>query len=242
MQLHFHSDIPQRSRGPSHRFVTPRAGLRDLARPDVNVVVWTDAAPPPLLEVCGAWLGTGAEHDASAWLGGPGGAAAAAELLAGLPDDARWRPLAELAADLARELAAVTGVGRVKARLETVDHEICPRFHADFVVARVLCTLAGPGTEWVCNHDLLAEPRAVTGHDFAAVNRAIVDPARVRRARAGEVVALKGSAWPGQRCGGAVHKAPPVGDGQRRLVLKLDVPAASAVVLAASACAGGAHV
>jgi hypothetical protein len=37
----------------------------------------------------------------------------------------------------------------VGLRLRTLDRPMCPRFHTDFVPARLICTYGGPGTEWL---------------------------------------------------------------------------------------------
>lgn len=39
----------------------------------------------------------------------------------------------------------------VTAKLELVAQQSCPRFHADTVGMRCLCTYAGPGTQFVAN-------------------------------------------------------------------------------------------
>lgn len=229
MTVHLHPEraAPRLTR-PSHRAIDGAERIGELRGADLNVLTWPGAAPASALGRAERLLAADAIIDARTRLTGPDWRRAAEILVADVDDRELAAAVAALAADVALALAQLAGARQIVARLETLDREICPRLHADHVVARALCTFAGPGTEWVCNGDLRVDPLAVCGRDFDAVNRAIVDPSRVRRAPAGEVVVLKGAAWPGQRCGGAVHKAPPVDATSRRLVLKLDVPAPDA--------------
>ncbi len=41
------------------------------------------------------------------------------------------------------------GVEQVRCSLQLVTSTSCPKFHADFVTLRALCTYAGPGTMFV---------------------------------------------------------------------------------------------
>lgn len=77
---------------------------------------------------------------------------------------------------------------------------MCPRFHVDHVPARLICTYAGPGSEW------LTAPDAV----------------QVEQLSTGYVAVLKGERWLGNEGHGLVHRSPAVPAGQRRLMLTLD--------------------
>jgi hypothetical protein len=102
---------------------------------------------------------------------------------------------------LAQRLAALAGADRVRMRFEHVIDDSCRKFHVDAVGLRLLCTYAGPGTEWV---------------DASG---------KVRRLAATEVAVFKGAAFPG---GGprVLHRSPPLSigrlTGQSRLVLCID--------------------
>ena len=50
---------------------------------------------------------------------------------------------------LARRFAALTASSVVRMRLEHVIDDSCREFHVDAVGLRLLCTYAGPGTEWI---------------------------------------------------------------------------------------------
>jgi hypothetical protein len=86
-------------------------------------------------------------------------------------------------------------------RLEHVIDDPCRKFHVGSVGLRLLCTYAGPGTEWI-------EPGG-----------------NIRRMTTMEVAVFKGSAFLG--AGPRVlHRSPPVSSGtfvdQSRLVLCID--------------------
>ena len=58
----------------------------------------------------------------------------------------------KLGADIAmlgRRFAAVTGDRTMRFRLEHVADDACRQYHVDSVGLRLLCTYAGPGTEWI---------------------------------------------------------------------------------------------
>jgi len=102
---------------------------------------------------------------------------------------------------LARRFAALTASSVVRMRLEHVIDDSCRKFHVDAVGLRLLCTYAGPGTEWI-------------------------DPGgKIRRMTTMEVAIFKGSAFPaaGPRI---LHRSPPLSSGafvgQSRLVLCID--------------------
>lgn len=108
--------------------------------------------------------------------------------------------------------------------LTVVRTDACRKFHADFVSLRGLVTYAGPGTEWA---DADVVDRSAMGRadlDVATANALIVPNARgLRCAAAGDVLLLKGDAYPGARGQGAVHRSPPIeATHRRRLILKLD--------------------
>lgn len=132
---------------------------------------------------------------------------------------------------LAKDIRAiVTAFGQllarrhVHARLTLVDDDACRKLHTDNVTIRLICTYAGPATEWVRDADVLRENLCRIDVDVDTANRSILRrPDALQRAQPGDVLLLKGEAYPGNRGRGAVHRSPPIRDrGLRRLVLGLD--------------------
>lgn len=123
-------------------------------------------------------------------------------ILADMPPlpDALGAAIADLAADFAR----VMGCDTVRVRLEGVTGNACRKVHADYTDLRLICTLAGPGTDYTLGDD----------PDGALL-----------RIPTGMVALFKGHEFgPGHAA--CLHRSPPIEDsGERRLVLVIDTPA-----------------
>ena len=176
--------------------------LTDILQEDVNLAVWQRQLPghvdnfadvllslqQPLGESLTLELLPDGEVPAL-----PGLAAAYADLqgYVGFVADVSW---------LIGAFACLVDARRVGLRLRVLDGAMCPRFHVDHVPLRLICTYAGPGSEW------LAMPDAV----------------EVNRLASGDVALLKGEKWLGNEGAGLVHRSPQLPEGQRRLMLTLD--------------------
>lgn len=119
------------------------------------------------------------------------------------------RQLVELFADLFE-------ADRLGARLSLTDSAMCPRFHVDRVVCRLVVALSGPGSEFLADDDVR---RASLGANHETpVER---PGAQIHRLEPLEVGLFKGEAWPGFKGRGIVHRSPPTAE--RRLVMTLDL-------------------
>jgi hypothetical protein len=108
-------------------------------------------------------------------------------------------PLASDIAALCHHHAVLTGADRLAVRLEVVETDACRRFHADQVTLRMICTYAGPATQWhrVGAPDAIAQLRSGAVGVFKG--RLLLDPPTV------------------------FHRSPPIiASGERRLVLVAD--------------------
>ena len=103
---------------------------------------------------------------------------------------------------LAGRFSSLTASPVVRMRLEHETDDSCRKFHVDAVGLRLLCTYAGPGTEW------------------------IAPGGKIRRMVAMEVAIFKGAAFPGV-APRVLHRSPPLSTGtsagRSRLVLCIDV-------------------
>jgi len=120
----------------------------------------------------------------------------------------------EQARAFARAVGAVADVSRLHLKLEVLNTTTCPKWHADYVTARMLCTYVGPGTQYIPNE-------AVQRKKLEAVVRAQDSKHEVQVA-AGDLLLLKGHGWPGFHGKGAVHRSPQILESQLRLVLTID--------------------
>ncbi len=190
-----------------------------IARPDSNIAIWRRDLP-----LCVAHFAAGlARRDAGGacfWLEPRQDirqAALAAFAEAGWPRNAASEALAADIALLAQIMRKAGSDARLHADIGCVRNDACRYYHTDHVHLRLLCSYAGPGTEWIpddaANRDMLGKGRN------AAVLR---DPARLQHLRTGWAAILKGEKPQARR--GIVHRSPPLQPGQSRLVLTIDEP------------------
>lgn len=111
--------------------------------------------------------------------------------------------LATAITDLATRFAALMGCDTVRVRLEGVTGNACRKVHADYTDLRLICTLAGPGTDYTVGDD---------------------PDAALQRVATGAVALFKGHMFaPGHSA--CLHRSPPIeGSGERRLVVVIDTP------------------
>ncbi len=104
-------------------------------------------------------------------------------------------------------------VDKIGLRLELVNKTVCPYFHVDKVVSRLVTTYHGPATEWLrednTNHEALEQRR------YADIVR---DEKQLRQAMVGDVMVFKGESWQNSRVEPIVHRSPQCPSHQRRLL------------------------
>ena len=200
---------------------SPFDSFADIARADINLV----RVPRALDPFMGARLEAIAQRrtfdhatrlDAADPHVGP--------LLASIRDEQARAFLSEDIAQLARAFGAALGRRHVHARLQVLRTDGCRKIHVDYVTVRLLCTYAGPGTEWLDNAHLVRANLARRDVDLATANRSLIrDGGALQRCDTGDVLLLKGEKAPGNLGRGAAHRSPPLGDsGISRLIVKLD--------------------
>ena len=95
-------------------------------------------------------------------------------------------------------------------RLATLQQAMCPRFHVDYLPARLVTTYFGAGTQW------LSEP--TTGEARIPAQ----EPTHFEQLNTGDVALLKGDGWFENEGLGIVHRSPAVAAGSSSLFLSLD--------------------
>jgi hypothetical protein len=206
---------------PSFAIVKRDADLARILHPDVNVCVWRRALPPRFEQ----WLDVRSRtlvHDVASRVSPD--ARSVRPLFEGLPDRVETRAWAADTATLVAHLCALLGTQSLRASLATVETNKCRKFHTDYKTIRLVCTYAGPGTEWV---DDRHADRSAMGHEETCIDTANTRIVRrgssIRRSGPGDVVLLKGELFDGNRGRGAIHRSPPIeATGERRIVLTLD--------------------
>ncbi|WP_168800153.1 DUF1826 domain-containing protein [Methylophaga sp. SB9B] len=146
------------------------------------------------------------------------------EWLSGLlPEDPRRglfvddvRQLAEMYADLFE----LTTVG---LRLSLIHETMCPRFHTDHLICRMVTTYHGQGSEWLKEEDvdrskLGAGAKGLPDH-LSGIYR---HQNAIQQLQQGEVALLKGDGWMDSQVSGIVHRSPHIHKTEKRLLLTLD--------------------
>lgn len=215
----------------SFHLTTSREGLAAVHRDEVNIAIWRRWVSESKRRSLERWARTAAERVSATIDAERFSAALVFPALTTFAEAKGREWLACDIDDLVRLFAELTGNERFNASFGGVHTDRCRKFHIDYVRMRLVTTYAGPGTEWLPNHalhrDILREPPEC----YREANAAIVKDGRlVRRARAGDVVVMKGElAIPG---GAAVHRSPPIeSSGHSRLMLTLTTIEARAAPL-----------
>lgn len=129
-------------------------------------------------------------------------------------------------ANLAGRFGEIAGIKHPRVRLSRVEDEGCALFHADTLSLRLLCTYAGPGTQWVENTNLRRAELGSQGRNLEEATAAIViDPGQIRTLPCAHVAIFKGRLAEGAEDNAWVHRSYPVRHpADFRLRLCLDLP------------------
>lgn len=117
---------------------------------------------------------------------------------------------------LVSAFACLFDVRTVGLRLRTLDTGMCPRWHVDHVPVRLITSYAGPGSQWLEEHQLARRYLGSPAVDTAP------GAMQAQSLATGDVALLKGERWQGNEGRGLIHRSPPLQGGERRLLLTLD--------------------
>ena len=124
--------------------------------------------------------------------------------VSGTRDGGERAMLADDAAALADIFAGLMDAPYLRLRFDVVETNACRKFHVDSIVARLICTYRGTGTQY--------------GNAFDGD-----EPEQFFTAPAGSPLVLRGKLWRPAPCYGLLHRSPPIeGTGETRLLLVLD--------------------
>lgn len=186
--------------GPVVAGNTPDVFTR-LFNPGVQLVLWhrSRAAAPDWIDA----LECAAVEDINTEIRGPDFTPQIWRLLcdAGYPGTITGQAMSDEIGLLAWSFSQLMSCSRLQLRLAVIEDDSCWKFHMDYVKARLLMPLSGPGTQWT---DISL------GKD-APIHQ--LDP--------GDVGIFKGRLWVEEPM--ILHRSPPIaGSGQTRLLLTLD--------------------
>ncbi|MEM7083177.1 MAG: DUF1826 domain-containing protein [Pseudomonadota bacterium] len=112
---------------------------------------------------------------------------------------------------------------KTRLQLATVNHAMCPRFHADHLPCRLVTTYHGVCTEWLA-HESVDRTKLGPGSGGLPDHKTglYTHSSDIHRLECGDVALFKGETWAGNENAGLVHRSPAVPIGQARLLLTLD--------------------
>lgn len=113
---------------------------------------------------------------------------------------------------LAAKFSAISRREHLRLRFERVEDDGCALFHVDTLPMRMLCTYAGPGTQWLEEDNVRRDQLGSKGRGIDETNAAIViDPDKIHTEPAWNVIVFKGRLWDGHGYSdGLVHRSAPV--------------------------------
>lgn len=167
------NNLPARQLSDSSTDVLPQ-----IFAPDVNLVSWQRKAEPLITAYCNQLT-----------LAMPlkrivGIDTVQSDIAAALPEAPGKAALLTDITLLCQMFSCLMDCQQLGLRLETLQRPMCPKFHTDHLVCRLVCTYLGPGTEWLDAADNVAHASS-----FA-------------------VTLLKGSGWEGNEQQAIVHRSP----------------------------------
>jgi hypothetical protein len=110
---------------------------------------------------------------------------------------------------------------RSGVRFRILDKAMCPRFHVDRVMVRLIVSYGGSGTEWLPEE---AVDRSLLGMPLTDPNQdPLARPEAICPVPSYAIALLKGSAWPGNEDRAIVHRSPHIHPPERRALLTLDM-------------------
>ena len=109
-------------------------------------------------------------------------------------------------------------IAKVGLRFELIDKTLCPLFHVDKVLCRLVTTYPGLTTEWLENDN--TDRQALVDRQY---DKTVIDADRINRVSVGDVLLFKGQSWSDHTGDGVVHRSPLASSDQRRLILTLDI-------------------
>jgi len=203
------------SASPAWRVSALPSVLDEILVPSVNLTCWQRAIPSGTAASLAEWASLGGAPFEATLSAGRYNLAPA---VLGLQEPLRSWLLMDMAGLLGR-FVCLAGADRFRLSFGAVRNDRCRKFHVDYHRYRLITTYAGQGTEWLPNEAVCREALNHPSDCPCDANKEIVrDPGSVHRARAGDVLLMKGAGYDSVL--GAVHRSPPIeGSGGARVVL-----------------------
>ena len=120
--------------------------------------------------------------------------------------------------------AVLFDLDKIGFRLSVLEHAMCPRFHVDKVICRLLTTYGDTGTEWLSENNLDRNKLGRGNNGLSdEMSEIYCDEDQVQRISPYDIALFKGESWPNNTGQGIVHRSPKVDKTNPRLLLSLDI-------------------
>jgi len=195
--------------------------LSDIYEEDCNIVTWRRDLAPEIQTIVNDFLVSNRGFQVSMTLSPQDAFSSIHQALGGTELTA---PLNEDITELVDMFCCLFDLGQVGLRLTVLDKAMCPRFHVDKVLCRLVTTYQGSATEWL-PHNVVARSKLGHGSEGKPDEQSGLFPklGDIRQLTVGDVALLKGESWEGNEGVGLVHRSPSLSPGERRLLLTLDI-------------------
>lgn len=120
--------------------------------------------------------------------------------------------------DNLRNFFAVSGANEIGIQLEAIRTDMCALFHYDLLRLRLVCTYAGPGTEWLRNEDVNRNGLLRGNNELVLKTGAVVQSLPLHH-----VGLMKGERYHEEPDRSLIHRSPSIsGRNIARLFLRMD--------------------
>jgi hypothetical protein len=194
--------------------------LTEVYQQDTNMVIWQKSCASSLQPAIDAFLAN-KKHFKIALSVSPDTAFESIHKALGNADASL--ELSKNITELVDMFCCLFDLKRAGLRLAILDSAMCPRFHVDRVPCRLVTTYEGVATQWLPHNKINRSALGVkTTQDPLDQSGLYQEESDIEQLQKGDVALLKGELWQGNENKGLVHRSPPVGKGEKRLLLTLD--------------------
>lgn len=194
--------------------------MTTIYQPHINLAVWQRQLPTALQNYISA-LTQGlnalqlrtviAPADVGDWLSGL------------LPEDPQRHLFIDDVRQLVEMYADLFELRTVGLRLSLITETMCPRFHTDHLLCRMVTTYHGQGSEWLKEENVDRSKLGVGAKGLPDHLSGIYQQHNdIQQLLTGEVALLKGDGWLDSQVSGIVHRSPQINKTEKRLLLTLD--------------------
>ena len=194
--------------------------LPNIYLDDVNIAVWERELPEMLKDASGKILKKNPNLEISIVTTPTEAFTSVVKAIGSEPEGIE---LGEDIAKLVDMFCCLFELKRAGLRMTVLDRAMCPRFHVDRILCRLITTYIGAATEWLPHHSADRNKLGIGNEGKPDDQSGLFGSARdIQQLSEGDVALLKGEAWAGNKGGGLIHRSPELTSEHQRLLLTLD--------------------